>query len=43
MLSGIDPIFIPNSWFDDVKALEPFNLLVNYWWDATTGRGVFHD
>jgi quercetin dioxygenase-like cupin family protein len=33
-----DAIFIPKDWFHHVEALEPFNMLVNYWWDA--GRGT---
>jgi hypothetical protein len=31
-----DAIFIPKDWFHHVQALEPFNMLVNYWWDAST-------
>jgi len=34
LLSG-DAIFIPRDWFHHVEALEPFNVLVNYWWDAS--------
>jgi hypothetical protein len=30
-----DAIFIPSMWWHHVEALEPFNVLVNYWW-----RGV---
>jgi len=26
-----DAIFIPANWYHHVEALEPFNLLVNYW------------
>jgi hypothetical protein len=29
-----DAIFIPRDWFHHVEALERFNMLVNYWWDA---------
>lgn len=29
-----DAIYIPHDWFHHVEALEPFNVLVNYWWDA---------
>ena len=29
-----DAIFIPRDWFHHVEALERFNVLVNYWWDA---------
>ncbi len=28
-----DAIYIPRDWFHHVEALEPFNILVNYWWD----------
>lgn len=27
-----DAIFIPSMWWHHVEALDPFNLLVNYWW-----------
>ena len=27
-----DAIFIPKDWYHHVEALEPFNMLVNYWW-----------
>lgn len=33
-LSPGDAIFIPKDWFHHVEALEPVNMLVNYWWDA---------
>jgi len=29
-----DAIFIPHDWYHHVEALDPFNVLVNYWWDA---------
>jgi hypothetical protein len=29
-----DAIYIPSLWFHSVESLEPFNLLVNYWWEA---------
>jgi hypothetical protein len=29
-----DAIFIPRDWFHHVEALERFNVLVNYWWNA---------
>jgi hypothetical protein len=29
-----DAIFIPPLWWHHVESLEPFNLLVNYWWHA---------
>lgn len=31
-LDAGDAIFIPSMWLHDVAALEPFNILVNYWW-----------
>lgn len=29
-----DAIFIPALWWHQVEALEPFNILLNYWWKA---------
>lgn len=29
-----DILYIPYYWFHHVEALDPFNVLVNYWWDA---------
>ena len=29
-----DAIFIPNLWWHHVQGLEPFNVLVNYWWNG---------
>lgn len=29
-----DAIFIPRDWYHHVEAIERFNALVNYWWDA---------
>jgi hypothetical protein len=29
-----DAIFIPKDWYHHVEALERFNILVNYWWEA---------
>jgi ribosomal protein L16 Arg81 hydroxylase len=34
-----DALFIPRDWFHHVEALERFNLLVNYWWDASNREG----
>jgi hypothetical protein len=33
-----DAIFIPRDWFHHVEALERFNVLVNYWWDAEVSQ-----
>ena len=30
-----DAIFIPAMWWHHVEGLEPFNVLVNYWWRET--------
>lgn len=27
-----DAIFIPSMWWHHVEALDPFNVLINYWW-----------
>ncbi len=38
-LEAGDAVFIPNLWWHNVEALEPFNILVNYWWyDAARGE-----
>lgn len=29
-----DAIYIPPLWWHHVRSLEPFNVLVNYWWEA---------
>jgi hypothetical protein len=35
-----DAVYIPYMWWHRVQALEPFNILVNYWWDeAGTAQG----
>ena len=35
-----DALFIPPLWWHHVESLEPFNLLVNYWWHAVPGLPV---
>ncbi len=30
-----DALFIPSMWWHHVEALDPFNILVNYWWRRT--------
>lgn len=35
-----DAIFIPRDWYHHVEALDRFNVLVNYWWDATKGTDL---
>ena len=35
-----DAIFIPPLWWHHVESLEPFNLLVNYWWHAAGGAEI---
>ncbi len=33
-----DAIYIPYMWWHHVRSLEPFNVLINYWWnDAVPG------
>jgi hypothetical protein len=34
-----DAIFIPRDWYHHVEALDRFNVLVNYWWDADEVTG----
>jgi hypothetical protein len=33
-LEAGDAIYIPYFWWHHVRSLSPFNVLVNYWWDA---------
>jgi Cupin-like domain len=35
-----DAIYIPPLWWHHVESLEPFNLLVNYWWHVQGGTAV---
>ncbi len=35
-----DAIYIPPLWWHHVESLEPFNLLVNYWWHVLGGTAV---
>jgi len=30
-----DAVFIPGMWWHHVRSLEPFNVLVNYWWRSS--------
>jgi hypothetical protein len=38
-----DAIFIPPLWWHHVESLEPFNVLINYWWHAAPGVDVGAD
>ncbi len=38
-----DAIFIPPLWWHHVESLEPFNVLVNYWWHAAGGTAIGTD
>ncbi len=38
-----DALYIPYLWWHGVKSLEPFNVLVNYWWnDASPAVSPHH-
>ncbi|MBB5714404.1 cupin-like domain-containing protein [Sphingomonas aerophila] len=34
-LEAGDAVFVPSMWWHHVEGLEPFNVLVNYWWKET--------
>lgn len=34
-----DAVFIPYQWYHHVEALDPFNMLVNYWWNDAPKDG----
>ena len=34
-LEAGDALYIPSMWWHHVEGLEPFNVLVNYWWRET--------
>lgn len=35
-LSPGDALYLPKLWWHQVEATDPFNILVNYWWDASS-------
>jgi len=43
-----DALFIPSMWWHHVQGLEPFNVLVNYWWGSmpawipAPGQALYH-
>ena len=38
-----DAVFIPPLWWHHVESLQPFNVLVNYWWHDLTGDSASAD
>jgi len=36
-----DAIYMPALWWHHVRALDPVNLLVNYWWEEAHSAGPF--
>ncbi|MDB6088908.1 MAG: Pass1-related protein [Gammaproteobacteria bacterium] len=38
-----DAIFIPPLWWHHVESLEPFNVLINYWWRGAVGAATATD
>jgi len=42
-LAAGDALYLPKLWWHQVEATAPFNVLVNYWWDAfAAGRDTPH-
>ena len=43
-----DALFIPSMWWHHVQGLDPFNVLVNYWWGSmpawipAPGQALYH-
>ena len=42
-----DALYIPSMWWHHVESLEPYNVLVNYWWEdapafLTSGMNALH-
>ncbi|MFL6725672.1 MAG: cupin-like domain-containing protein [Sphingomicrobium sp.] len=37
-----DAVYIPYMWWHGVLALDPFNILVNYWWNDAQSRSQVH-
>jgi hypothetical protein len=33
VLDAGDAVYIPSMWWHSVESLEPFNMLMNYWWE----------
>jgi hypothetical protein len=42
-LEAGDGIFVPPLWWHHVESLEPFNVLVNYWWHDPLGANSIAD
>lgn len=40
LLDPGDAIFIPKYWWHHVTSLDPYNAMVNYWWDDTAAATV---